>query len=264
MTKPKEKESVGPEIRREWLRRSEEGGETPPAIAKRDGYDVRTVRKALVKAGQEREFREARVLVFRGAIEGHYADLRDFAKQIETEMNESKPIFTMLMRDPLWNSLKQHLPRSPMWRAIDKLEYFDQEIGRIQKPLEQKLQEKVVLTDISNLYGLNSEGIAGAILHRIKILEGSYVPEFKTNLTTEGETQITFGPFPLAVVRDKSVSTTINLISELMAGAVASLASQTIRELLEEKRKAVKTIKEELVVIRLQRIVKGRCRYCPT
>ena len=71
MGKRTKKPPVRPEVRKDWLNRYEKDGESPPQIAKSDGYDVRTVRKQLQEAQREREIREGRLTVLRKAIEGH-------------------------------------------------------------------------------------------------------------------------------------------------------------------------------------------------
>ncbi len=79
MRRRTKKPAVRPEVRRQWLRRFEEYGESPPEISKADGYDVRTVRKQIEYAREERELREARAMVLRNDLERHYSDLCEFA-----------------------------------------------------------------------------------------------------------------------------------------------------------------------------------------
>ena len=81
------KGAVRPELCKQWLRRFEEDGESPPHIAEADGYDVRTVRKQIEKAMQEREMREARVMVLRDALEKHYKDLYTFAETLDSSIS---------------------------------------------------------------------------------------------------------------------------------------------------------------------------------
>ena len=55
MAKRIKKPPVLLEQRHDWLRRNEDFGETPPKIAAKDGFDVRTVRTQLERARQERD-----------------------------------------------------------------------------------------------------------------------------------------------------------------------------------------------------------------
>jgi hypothetical protein len=110
--------AVQPEIRRQWLKRYEEDGESPPQISIKDGYDVRTVRKQTEFERQEREKREARFAVLRKALEDHYADLFGFAQKLESELVNDSARLTTLKDDPMWSALREHLPRAKMWENL--------------------------------------------------------------------------------------------------------------------------------------------------
>ena len=94
MAKRIKKPPIKPEVRRDWLRRNEENGESPPQIAAQDGYDVRTVRKQIDLAKQEREAREARIVVLRDAMQRHYDDLRKYAEELGMDLKLKFPGFT--------------------------------------------------------------------------------------------------------------------------------------------------------------------------
>ena len=64
-----------------------EQGETPPQIAERDEFDVRTVRKHIELARQERDVQQARSGVLRDALENHYRDLLETARNVEKQMS---------------------------------------------------------------------------------------------------------------------------------------------------------------------------------
>ena len=89
-----------PNTYREWLQRSERG-ETPPEIAKADGYDVRTVRRNLELARQEREQREARSVVYSRALEDHYADLVVFAARLDSRLKQGPQMPVQERQEPM-------------------------------------------------------------------------------------------------------------------------------------------------------------------
>lgn len=268
MPKPKKKPAVKPEIRRQWLKRSEEDGETPPQIAKADGYDPRTVRKQIELARQDRERREARSMVYRQALEHHYADLVSFAERLDSEISGPR-VSLASKQDRLWKVLRQHIPRSSLWRAIDKLDQITSDIEAIDKPLEQKLREKVEAGIILN-FGLESdevrlipEGITGAIIDSIKVPEGKVSPGLRTNRLREGELEVTYGSWNCATAPDDQAPTIHKFISDLMSEAYTLPDSEEIRGKLQKRHGVVEEIREELATIRLKRIVPGRCKYCP-
>lgn len=81
MVKRIKKPPVKPEVRKSWLKRHEQG-ESITDIAVNDQFDVRTVRRHIEQAKQEREVKEARSMVLRNALEAHYSDLCDYAERL--------------------------------------------------------------------------------------------------------------------------------------------------------------------------------------
>ena len=116
MVKRIRKPAVKPEVRRQWLRRYEEEGESPPQIARADSYDVRTVRKQIGAERQERERRDARSVVLRHALEQHYADLYSFAQKLDLQLTMEGSTLDMMRGDRMWSALREHLPRYS-WRS---------------------------------------------------------------------------------------------------------------------------------------------------
>ncbi len=125
------KPSVTPDRRRDWLHRFEVEAESPPAIAKKDSYDVRTVRKQIELARQERDVREAKLMVLRDAMVNHYKDLCNLAGDINSEINKNMPISEGLTTNPIWSALQQHIPRSATWKNIDRWNTSHQKLGEI-------------------------------------------------------------------------------------------------------------------------------------
>jgi len=101
------------------VNRHEQDGDSPPQIAATDGFDVRTVRKQIERARQEREVREARSIVLRNAMEHHYTDICNFAEKLKVAVAGEESI-SLLVDDPLWLALKQHLPHSPLWNLLNR------------------------------------------------------------------------------------------------------------------------------------------------
>ena len=131
MTRRIKKPAVKPELRREWLQRHDEEGQSPPEIANADGYDVRTVRKQLEIERQERERREARSIVLRQALEKHYADLCCFVQKLDSHIVGEKGSPSTMRSDPMWSALEEHLPRSTIWKKLDRWEGVWAEIERL-------------------------------------------------------------------------------------------------------------------------------------
>ena len=137
MKKRIKKPTVRTEQRQDWLARTE-SGESVPHIASADMFDVRTVRKHVELAKQERESTEARAAVLRNALEDHYADLRGFTERLLCRIEERKGGYSE--RDEyLQTALKQHLSRSPIWPNINKHEGLLAEIAGLKEEIKARL-----------------------------------------------------------------------------------------------------------------------------
>ncbi len=267
MSQPK-KPPVNPELGKQWLKRAEENGETPPQIAKKDGYDVRTIRKQIEKARQDRERREARFAVLRNALEKHYDDLISTANKIEQEILASS-ISVVTKQDRLYKALRQHLPRSSLWRSLTAVENLDAEIQTTEKQI-RKETTKMVAAQFGQRYSdrrensrLNQEGITGAVMHRLKIPNGEYVPVIKHSPSKAGELEVVYGSYNCGIVTE-SQATDFNLfLSDLMDEANKVQTATEIKDKLLQRRQVIQKIEEELETIKLRRIVPGRCKYCP-
>ncbi len=271
------KQPVNAEVRKEWLKRYEVDGESPPQIAAKDRFDARTVRKQLDLAKEERETREARLLVLRTAMENHYDDLRKFAEKLNASISGRSEITYSPDDDLIESALKQHLPRSPIWNMIAKRKSLALKIDEEKAKLVLKIKELVksdkkilslpkdltkgVGTGIENLLIFEAEqwinGNAGHTLKESVVMEPA----------EEGKVNPRIGFSHLGVMD----LTSAKQIIKTALDAVILMESR-IKE-LDEYRTIQRTkadidtlglkLREELAVVRLRRIVPGRCRYCP-
>ena len=119
MGKRRRRKKVELERAQDWLERSE-SGESPKKIGGKDGYDVRTVRKYIELASEEREGKEARAAVVRGAYEKHYKDMVNFANSLDNEIDAEIPVSQTLRENRMWEALKEHQPKASLFRGISK------------------------------------------------------------------------------------------------------------------------------------------------
>jgi len=273
MAKRTRKPPVKPEKAREWLKRNEEMGESPPQIARSDGYDVRTVRKQLERMRQERELREAKQVVLRQALEKHYADICTFAENLMAEfvLSTLSEVPVTLKRDPMWKAMREHLPRSSIWRDItawDRLvEGFRLSAGAVMERTRNEAEAKTGLRFVSspNEIGL-IEGLLKAILFHLQSLAegGQGLSDIRFSRTkTQTGIRLEWGAFTIGnVPEDKAEQveeSCLSLIKEATSWEENEALSKQIRELA----KVWEDLKEEITRIILRRVVEGKCRYCP-
>ena len=106
------------EQRHDWLRRNEDFGETPPKIALKDGFDVRTVRTQLERARQERDQKQARISFVKDNLEKHHQDLCKLAENLLSQVTAERALSLDFSEDMYLEAMRQHLPRSPLWNKI--------------------------------------------------------------------------------------------------------------------------------------------------
>jgi len=267
MPKRVKKPAVRPDLARQWLRRYEEEGYSPPQIAKADGYDVRTVRKQIELARQEREAREARFVVLRQALEKHYGDLVSFAQKLDSEVMSSS-LLTEAKNDRLWGALHDHIPRSPLWKGMSRMERLNDEILSIQRRAEERFRSQVEnrsslgFTSKPSQAGFIIEGLIGIMTHHL-CLETPWHGDFQVNVAEGGPTEIRYGSWGCALV----ASDQVEYVKEFVTGLIGEISRwpeyEDMRRVLADRKRVIVAIREELATIILRRLVPGRCKYCP-
>jgi hypothetical protein len=270
MPKRIKKQLVTPAMRRDWLKRFEEDGQSMVEIKEIDHYDIRTIRKQIEEARQERESREARSYVVRQALEKHYADLLALAEKLDSEIIHSA-LPMGIKDDRLWTALHEHLPRSPLWKLIDKMDRLNDEIRDIEKRSEQRLWEEVRKENDFNLVslsgvaeiGLRKEGLLGAMSYQLHSNIPGTLLDVTTSAKSETVTTIYFAGVACADVHTSQVDKAKEFITGLMAQVCQWPEYEELRKTLVLRAKVTGEIREELAMIILKRIVPGHCKYCP-
>ncbi len=277
MAKRTRKPPIKPEVRRDWLRRNEEDGETPPQIAAKDRYDVRTVRKQIDLAKQEREAREARSIVLRNALEGHYDDLRKFAEKLNSEISGASNVPSSPDDDLMEAALRQHLPRSPIWGYMSKRQNLQQRADEEQQKLEMVIEESVKadgrLTPLINagLDGIVPGTIAVLIAEAKQWSHGNTGYSLKDSLVMEpaGEGLVNprFGFLHMGIMEVEHSERYAKIVHDVIGDLESRIRDwedyRNLEKTIAEIGRLGGKLREELAIIRLRRIVPGRCKYCP-
>ena len=271
MAKRTRKAPVDPELGRKWLHRYE-AGESPPRIATNDGFDVRTVRKHIELAKQEREVKEARSTVLRNALERHYADLCGYAERLNTQASGQMASWSP-QDEHLRAALRQHLPRSPIWGYLNQRDSLQQ--GIIQHLQEAGIK---VVGGIKSDSQLSSEldadeagvvpGIIGALKFQIEQwTQGISGLNLKNNLISEpaeeGFVNLRYGFSQMGNVKKEHVRVIHDVLEDWELRIKRWEEYEKLEKSFIELRRVDKNLGDELAVITLRRIVPGHCRYCP-
>lgn len=271
MAKRTKKPPVKPETRHEWLDRNEKG-ETPPQIAERDEFDVRTVRKHIELARLERDVQQARSAVLRNALESHYHDLLETARNIEKQVLAEAPV-SLETELPLVAGLRQHMPRSPLWVNLKRWNQTLVELAALQEAIRQKLG--ISLEDDGRLNGITSSGANGvipaavdALLHQMQQWsrgrEGLKIDrDIHLEAASQGRVSMRYGFSHFGEIEKDHVGTITEVLADFEKKITHWPESQQLEKLYSKLGLLKKGITEILTVVLLRRIVTGKCKYCP-
>jgi len=276
MDKRGKKPPVTPEQGRDWLMRHELG-ETVPQIAEKDDYDVRTIRRHIELAKQQREVKEARATVLRNALERHYEDLCNFAGRLDPTIAKNIPNPSSADDNFMEAALRQHLPRSPIWGYLTNRGSLQQEYTELS--VEAKARVEQAVRAERSFDPLLSAGLTEVVPGIINALdfqvehwslgyEGLKVgTDLRTEPEGEGQVQLCYGFSRMDIVKSEDAKGYLSILKEIIKRLEQKIANW---ELYKKSLKANDEISrldrklhEELSVIRLRRIVPGRCKYCP-
>lgn len=273
MAKRIKKPPVKPETRKRWLKRYEEDGDSPPQIAATDGFDVRTIRKQIERARQEREVRETRLIVLRSAMEHHYADICGFAEKLKAHIAGEDDI-SLFADDPLWLALKQHLPRSPLWNLLNRRGTLLERLASTRESTETRLNTEVGAD--TRLGPVLSSGGIGVIPGMVKSLDFQVEQwaqgikwldtetDFRVTPTSDGKFSIEYGAFHLGNVSDKQQAQTVkDALVDWQTEVASWEESGEMGRISAELQRVRLKLREELNTLTMRRIVPGRCKYCP-
>jgi hypothetical protein len=260
------------EKRQEWLRRYELD-ESPPKIAEADGYDVRTVRKQILLAQEEREGKEARVAVLREAMERHHRMMCDFAGKLDAEVQGEAPIPKTLQDDRMWKALKQHMPRSSLWYYLDRWDSLQQQLAELKQGIKKRLEKEVgadpelktqqVLPHRSALGGLVA-ALEFQMEQRCRGRKGLTLQDyFRTRDEGSGLIAIEYGAFNMGTGSRVDGNSVRKMITNWEMKVTLWEEYKELGSLWQKLKNTRDKLREELAVIILRGVVTGHCIYCP-
>ncbi len=267
------KPPVKPEVRRAWLRRYEEDGESPPQIAAADSFDVRTVRKQIEMARQEREVREARSTVLRNAVESHYRDLCKLAEELDTEIKQDRIIPPQLKDSRMWSALREHMPRSPLWKKLGRWDSVLEEITNLEDDIKAQVREQLESDSrLSEIMAAGDNagipGILAALCSQSKSWARGWKGldikvNFKVKPVGDGFVRVSYGAFNMDKVKEEHATTIREVLIDFESRIISWELYKKMQKLFTEFKSLRLSLQDELAIVTLRRIVPGRCKYCP-
>jgi hypothetical protein len=252
MAKRTRKPPISPETRQDWFQRSTRLGESAAQIASKDNVDIRTVRKHIELARREVEINQAKAEVLRNAIQAHNHDLCTFAQKIDDQLKSDRHVLTHLKEDPLWVALHEHLPRSLIWKNLDKWEQLFGQISQLNRKLgellEAQIEARLKSITLSQEVGLGYRMFRALNSHIEDAARAQ--PEILKN-------------FNLNKIPESEDTRIVELIHNLLDEVAQWPEYTELISASDEFRKIRRLLHDQLLIILLRRVIPGRCRYCP-
>ena len=257
-------------MRLEWLRRLEEEGEPLYKLAKSVGFDVRTVKKQTEMAIEEREGHEARLGVLRQALEKHYADLLALADRLDSAVIQSS-LPMGIKDDRMWAALREHLPRSPLWKLIDKMERLNDDIRDIEKRAEQRLWDEVRKENSFKLVSqtgvpepeLYDKGLLGAMNYQLHQNPPCTLLDITTSSISDDLTTLYYEGCHLCCRAYRTDGKSQRIYYRPDGSGLPVAEHEELHKTLSARTKITGEIREELAILIFKRVFPGHCKYCP-
>jgi len=263
----KKKSEIDSQLRQRWLEKHQ-AGQSIFKISVEYQRDPRTIKHHVERALREKEAKEARVIVIRDALQKHHAKLISYAERLYGNVDSEEPVTSALLEDRMYSALKSHLPRSPLWNYLDRLNHLYEKLDALKAQLRTKLQKKIekdtaIPTKESVHLGL-LEAFHFQLIARAKDHSGiSLKDSFRVHALGNGESSVEYGKFHLGAIMDSDVPR-IQAIIESWEGKLTQRPEYNdARDMFNQLNLLKVKIKEELEVIFERGIVPGSCKYCP-
>jgi hypothetical protein len=258
---------INPQLRRQWLEKSE-AGQSIFKISVEYQRDPRTVKHHIELALRERESKEARVIFIKDALVRHNAKLISYAERLYKNVNSEEPISNELLEDRMYYALKGHLPRSPLWNYLNRLNRLYSELDKLEKSLRTKLQKGIEKdTKIPSVESVRLGLLEAFIFQVTARAKGniglSIEQDFKVNAAGSGKSSVEYGSFHLGTVADSEVKKIKEIIMAWEKKLIKLSEYRDMEEIFERLDSLKIQTQEELAVIIERGVVPGSCKYCP-
>jgi len=261
------KSEINSQLRRDWLEKYE-AGQSVFKISVEYQRDPRTVKHHIERALREKEAKEARVIVIRDALMKHHAKLISYAEKLYNNVNSEEPVSTELLEDRMYYALKGHLPRSPLWNSLNRLNRLYGELDELKARLRTKLGEEIEKDTVMPAEESVRLGLLEAFLFQViawaKGNSGiSLQEDFKVHSVGKGRSSVEYGTFNLGIMADSEVSRIRKIIEGWEKRLIKLPEYYEAKDMLEQLNSLKIKTREELAVIFERGIVPGSCKYCP-
>jgi len=272
MAKRIKKPPVPAETERDWLRRNEEYGETPPTIAEKDGYDVRTVRTHLENAMRKRDQKQARVSFVKDNLEKHHQDLCKAAENLLSQLPKESIMDLDFAENLYLEAIRQHIPRSPLWNKIRTRNNTLAAMEKIKEKANNRLERSLKKTKLNNI---NSDEAQGVVKAAVAVLVHQFeqwargrkgldnINDWSIEDRKDGKISPVYGFSHFGWILESELATIKGVIVRYEKQMTKWSEYQEMKKEITTLHELNAYIRNELRGIIIRRVLPGSCGYCP-
>jgi hypothetical protein len=262
-----DKSGISRQLRQQWLT-EHEGGTPIFTLAKNYYRDPRTIKRHIDIAAKERYEKEAKVIVIKDALVNHHARLIAHAEKLYKNISLEISFSSDLTDDRMHIALKSHMPRSPLWNYINRINHLYEKLhetaSRLTAMLENKINSDKEIPDnesvrIGLLEVLKYQAVEWAKSNRGLDIE----THFRTNSDSRNKNSVEYGKFNLGTVTDNDLKQLIPIISKYEKNLRKFKEYDEMHSIYDELKVTKIKAAEELATIIEKGVLPGSCKYCP-
>ncbi|MDO9333378.1 MAG: hypothetical protein Q7T57_02510 [Dehalococcoidales bacterium] len=267
------KPMVDLKIRREWLRLLEEEGWTPTQIAEQANYDVRTVRNYLRLDSEDRQRKQATLMVYRDALQAHYHDMSGLAETLNAQLQKGEPVAAVLDTNPTIIALREHTKHTTLWMKIEKWNTHLQKIQGPEKLVQDQIKDKIENDHrLRTLFPDNQKqmiySFAAALISQFRRWMRESPPfnpvkNYFIESLEGGSAALRYNAYRFDFKTREDAEALQQIVAEYEAIIRQWPEATEIMDLLKDKDKLQNDLSEELSYSIYRRVFPGKCRYCP-
>lgn len=261
------KAGISRQLRQQWLT-EHEGGTSILTLANEYYRDPRTIKKYIDIATKERYEKEAKVIVIKDALVNHYARLIAYAEKLYKNISTESSFSSDLTNDRMHAALKSHLPRSPLWNYINRInhlyEKLDETTSRLTAKLVQKINSDKEIPDNESVRLGLLEVLKYQIVEWAKANRGLDIEiHFKTHSDSRDKNTVEYGKFNLGPLSDNDLKQLKPIISKYEKSLRKLKEYDEAHSIYDELKLVKIKAAEELATIIEKGVLQGSCKYCP-
>jgi hypothetical protein len=196
-----------------------------------------------------------------------------FAEKLDAEIKQDKIIPSQLKDGRMCSALREHMPRSPLWKKLDRREHVLEEIANLKDDISEQLREEIKSDlRLNEIVAAGEDGVIPGMVEALNFQMERWArgwkgldikDNFKVEPAGEGFVKVRYGSFNMGEVKEEHATPIREVLIDLESEITGWEQYDKMQGLFTELQRLKLGLRDELTVIKLRRIVPGRCKYCP-